>query len=279
MKSLPILRCLALVLVAPAATKAQTLLNYYSFDTATLATTGASINGAFEAGGIASTYSETLFPLGTPPTVDAAGRFGQAANFIGGSGLDTAINWGSGSATLGASFSISFWMKTPDVTASIQTYVLQTGASSGAPQNAVLFGYSPGQVQLYSTTGPNPQAVSGITLPTSLNNTWFNIAYTYDGSSFVGYLNGVQQFSHTSSLNLAASGGLSIGSARNGAAPVPGSIDDLAIWAGALSSSQVLGLQSGPVLAVPEPSTYAAIAGAGALALAAWRRRRPAASV
>jgi hypothetical protein len=248
---------------------AQTLRHYYSFDADQITTTGSFITGATGTGA-------SLVSFGGFPTIDASGRFGGAANFSTGA-FDT-LNFASGSS-LGSSFSISFWMKTPDVTAVSNTYVLQTGAGSGGFQNAVLFGYVAGKTELYGASAwggsTDPRSVSGIDLSPSLNGTWFNVVYTYNGTNLRGYLNGVEVLSATPIFDLAATGGLSIGSARNGAGLVPGSLDDVAIWQGALSAAQVLDLQSTPVLpsAIPEPSTWAMLAGAGALALAGWRRR------
>lgn len=75
---------------------------------------------------------------------------------------------------------------------------------------------------------------------------------------------------------MTAAGGFSVGGARNGAGTVPGSLDDFALWSGVLSQNQVTQLQTSDALtvsAIPEPSTYAAIFGAGALGFALWRRR------
>src|SRR5207247_1691246 len=83
-------------------------------------------------------------------------------------------------------------------------------------------------------------------LSPSLNNTWINLVYTSDGTTFAGYLNGAQVFATPMSLGLAATGGLSIGGARNGAATFPGLIDDVAILNGALSGLHVPALPSVP---------------------------------
>jgi hypothetical protein len=248
---------------------AQTLLSYYSFDSDQITTVGSFITGATGTGGV-------LSALGSGPTVDTSGRFGGAANFSSG-GLDTPSF--AGGFSLSNDFSISFWLKTADVTALANSYVFQVGGTSGGNQNAVLFGYAAGKTELYgasAVSGDDPRGPSGITLSSSLNNTWVNIAYTYNTATLRGYLNGVEVLSTPMSSLLYASGGLSIGSARNGAALVPGSLDDVAIWRGALSPVQVAELQTSSVLpgsAVPEPSTYAAICGGLMLGIAAWRRR------
>jgi hypothetical protein len=272
MHSFPIFRWTGVVLAVALAGRlpAQTLLHYYSFDADKITTAGSLIIGASGTGA-------DLTALGFAPTVDANGRFGGAANFSGGS-LDTS-NFADASS-LHQEFTISFWMKTPDVTALSNSYVLQTGAESGGNQNAVLFGYVAGKTELYGASAwsltTDPRSVSGLTLSSSLNDTWFNVAYTYDGFTLRGYLNGVEAFTTGASFDLYAAGGLSIGSARNGAALIPGSLDDVAIWRGALSPAQVLDLQSSSVLpgsAIPEPSTYAALCGGLMLGLAGWRRR------
>jgi hypothetical protein len=262
-------------LCASSLLRAQMILNYYSFDSGTLATSGSNIL-------LASGTGNTLAAFGGNPTVDAAGKFGGAANFSSGR-LDTSA-FRDGATPLGNSFSISFWMKTADVTATSQSYVLQTGGES-SPQSAILFGYVSGKAELYGGsdyTGPDdPRPISGITLAPALNNQWFNVVYTYDGTTLKGYLNGNQEFSTSASFSLEAAGGLSIGGSRHtnpvNAALVPGSLDDVAIFSGALSPSQVTFLQTSPANSlVPEPGEYAALAGATLIVFAAWRRRKAA---
>src|SRR5581483_9792425 len=126
-------------LVPAARLSAQTLLHYYSFDAGTVTTSGSIITDATGTGA-------ALAALGTGPTVDPNGRFGSAADFTAGS-LDAPSF--ANAASLGNNFSISFWMKTPDVSALAQSYALQTGNPSGSRQNAVIFGYVSGEVELY----------------------------------------------------------------------------------------------------------------------------------
>lgn len=264
---------LGLLFFSAPLTQAQTLLNYYSFDPGTVFTASGFITGATGTGA-------ALSPIGTNPTVDASGRFGAASSFAGANGLDTST-FGNGATTLGNSFSVSVWLKTSDVTALANSYLFQTGVVGGGAQNAVLFGYVSGKTELYGSSqglsgSTDPRSVSGITLSSALNNTWFNVVYTYDGTTLTGYLNGAQVFSTARDFSFTAAGGLSVGGARDGNGAFPGSLDDFGLWSGVLSAAQVTSLQSTPALgisAIPEPSTYAAIIGGVALGLAAWRRR------
>ncbi|HVY70920.1 MAG TPA: LamG-like jellyroll fold domain-containing protein [Verrucomicrobiae bacterium] len=249
---------------------AQSLVNYYSFDAGAITTSGSVI---LTASGIGSTLANRETPV-----VDASGRFGGAANFSAGR-LDTPA-FGDGTTTaLGNNFSVSFWMKTSDVTATSQSYVFQTGGAV-SPQNAVIFGYSSGLMEFFGEsafTGSNPRPSSGITLGASLNNQWFNVVYTYDGATFKGYLNGHEEFSTATTFSLTSAGGLSIGGSRNGVSfsnHLTGSLDDFAIFQGALSARQVTALQSAPAISlVPEPSEYAMVAGVALLGFGVLRRR------
>lgn len=254
-----------------ASLRAQTLDHYYSFDSAEVTLQSGRITSATGTG-------STLFAFHGGPTPDASGRFGEAANFSLGS-LDSTI-FKDGNTPLGSSFSISFWMKTSDVTAISQSYVFQTGGVP-SPQNAILFGYNLSVLELYGNafTGADPRPISGLTLNPSLNNQWFNVVYTYDGADLKGYLNGVEQFDRAAVLSMTASGGLSVGGSRNSnppnAALIPGSLDDVAIFTGALSQQQVTLLQTSPAITVvPEPRGYVVLGLALLVGHAVWRRRK-----
>lgn len=257
---------------------AQTLIGYYSLDASSLTLNGSSqITNASGTGGTLGLIG------GLSPAANASGKFSQGINFSAGR-LDTPT-WAGGTTTLGDSFSISFWMKVASVSGTPSDYVLQIGDVNGA-QNAVIWGYATGKVELFAanditgtTSGSAMRAASAISLGAELQNTWANIVYTYDGASFKGYLNGSQMFVTSLDFNLTADGGLSIGGSRNTAtnawALFDGSLDDVAIWDGALSASQVTELQTttaNAISAVPEPGTYAALLGAACLMVVLWRR-------
>jgi hypothetical protein len=263
---------LALSAVLAPLARAQTLVGYYSFDTGTLSTIGSSVLAATGTG-------SPLSLLSTAPQFDASGRFGGAVNFSGGSPLDGVF--GTGSTTIGNNFSISVWLKTSDVTAISNSYLFQTGVSGAGAQNAILFGYNNATAELYGSSqglsgSTDPRAISGMTLSSSLNNTWVNLVYTYNGSTLRGYLNGSEAFSTPATFSLIAGGGLSIGGARDGNGLFSGSLDDFAIWNGALTQTQITALQTSSALsvsAIPEPSTYAALCGVAMLGFAAWHRK------
>lgn len=169
-------------------------------------------------------------------------------------------------------------MKVSDVTGTPQSYVMQIGAENGS-QNATLYGYSPGKVELCgnTSTGTDPRSSSGMQISAGLLNTWAQIASTSNGTTLAGYINGVPTISNTISFGLTATGGLSVGGSRNTVASAAnhflGSLDDFVIYDSALNASQVMALNGSAVSAIPEPSTDAAIAGALGLGCAVWRRR------
>jgi len=230
------------------------------------------------------------------PTL-VSGRFGDALRFgpivpedaTSFGRLDTPT-FADGNTSLGNSFTISFWMKTADVTAITSSYVLQIG-DAGSVQDAVIFGYNATKVELYApasshTTPDTIRANSVLSIDPLLDNTWVHVAYTFDGSILTGYINGVEaNRKGLPGATFDATGGLSVGGSRNpdpgSAAYFAGSLDDIAIFRGALSGDQIAEIAGGSlspadfgVSAVPEPSTYAAILGASALALVVLRRCR-----
>jgi len=78
------------------------------------------------------------------------------------------------------------------------------------------------------------------TTPYSLEDgNWHDLATTYDGSTILLYVDGQQIGSGSLSLSTMASQGLWVGAATDGANPFPGALDEVAIYASALSASQI----------------------------------------
>jgi hypothetical protein len=113
-------------------------------------------------------------------------------------------------------------------------------------------------------------------------NTYADFILTRDSSGAVKAYDGASStpiFSFTDGSSIAVANGS--GSATNSVLwffrddtgntdNASGEVDRILIYDGALSGAATVGVLS----AIPEPSTYAAIFGAAALGLAAWRRRR-----
>ena len=199
------------------------------------------------------------------------GKFGQAFGF---SGSNSQVE-APAPYLLGNSFSISLWFNTSDLGQTDKYLVLQ--GSAGGNQDAILFGYVPNAVEFFpnASTGANVRVGSQITV--SQPNTWYNIIYTYDGTNFVGYLNGSMVFDIAESFSLTATGPLYIGSATQAfpSNEFVGDIDDVGIFNTALTPSQVAYLQNNSVATlsfVPEPGS-GTIIGIGVFTVVACSRR------
>ena len=68
---------------------------------------------------------------------------------------------------------------------------------------------------------------------------WHYLAATYDGSTATLYLDGVAMGSGSLSMNTSASQGLWLGDAQDGAGAFPGSLDEEAVYAAALTAAQI----------------------------------------
>lgn len=230
--------CWALLVTPAGAQTPPRLLVHQSFQTPMLTLSEGVVIAAEGVGG----PLENTLGNAEQPTFYADDERAGAVDFS--AGRLNQNEFAGGSTSVGDHFTIAFWMRTADVRQVSQSYILQVGGAQ-SPQNAVLFGYVAGLVELYvnQVTGDDPRPISGIPLPPELNNHWIHIAYTYDGVSLKGYRNGERLFSRPARLNLTATGGLSIGGSRNGnlanAAFFPGQLDDVMIWRGALTAQQV----------------------------------------
>ena len=100
---------------------------------------------------------------------------------------------------------------------------------------------------------------------------WNTLTFTSDGTTFAAYIDGKlvlsKNFGVSGSLN-----GFQFGALFGGGRDyVNGNVDNIVIWDRALSADEVKSLVTPTI---PEPSTFGLLAGAGALALVAARRRR-----
>jgi hypothetical protein len=72
------------------------------------------------------------------------------------------------------------------------------------------------------------------------NNTWYNLTMTYNGTAFIGYINGTQEFSVAKTGTCTSNGGLVIGYTTGGEdAPFSGKIASVSIYNHTLSATEV----------------------------------------
>ena len=151
---------------------------------------------------------------------------------------------------LSTNFTLAFWFKPANLTQT-NTYILERAAAGGADPNngyAVLWEYANNQVEFYAGdyTGSNPRTGSGLTLS---DTNWHHIIYTYDGSTWEGYLDGANVFSTARTFTLdGGAGALTIGAAAGGSTPAAFcncQIEDLRIFGRKLTTQEASVLGSG----------------------------------
>lgn len=104
----------------------------------------------------------------------------------------------------GNKFTIEFWFKPASLNQGAH-YLVARCSPDTSKQTTVAFGYSaPNNVEFYALghTGEHPQPGSALTLP---DTGWHHIAYSYDGATWSGYLDGAQVFSVNRVFNLSTS--------------------------------------------------------------------------
>ena len=148
----------------------------------------------------------------------------------------------SGTQYLGSAgtFTIAFQIKSASLTQS-NTWVLALGNSG---ELGVLYGYtsssSKANVDLFNNgVGAGyPATNTSITIPDTTG--WHHVAYTYDGTTLLGYLDGTQVISVTASFTLYPSGGtqLYVG-AFNAGNYFAGSMARVYMSTGKLSGAQI----------------------------------------
>ena len=154
------------------------------------------------------------------------GIIGQGMTWVGdkgsGSKKITATGLNAKEKTGGTSiFTVSCWIK--DRASTVESYICRFGQTS---QFCVLYNYKPYTVELYGPT--NIRSSSVIELPDS---GWHHIAYVYNGSKLVKYLDGELYEEKSIATTVAAfaetSHKIYIGGAAGNNNPMEGSIDEL----------------------------------------------------
>ncbi|HOD82340.1 MAG TPA: PEP-CTERM sorting domain-containing protein [Phycisphaerae bacterium] len=140
-------------------------------------------------------------------------------------------------------WTIAFWMKSSN-TAQTQKYLFQRESSVRAYQNAIIYEYSNDALELYTKSPASGDARPGSLLAAPATN-WTHVAYTYDGSTLKGYVNGEEKLSTANSFRFSTNvSNISIGSAdwSSGLGGFQGKMDDFRIYDTALSPSEVVAL-------------------------------------
>jgi hypothetical protein len=164
---------------------------------------------------------------------------------------------------------------------------LITGVGSGGANNGYYLRYS-----LYDTSYQSPNAYleanngwhgGGTTIAETgapAQNTLEQVAIVYDptGNYEAIYVNGALAASASGALlglNIIANSDLQLGqSAFNGDPTLTGTINQFSIYNGALSGTQIANDFAAGVAPVPEPSTFAMVAGGFGMLLAGFRMRK-----
>jgi hypothetical protein len=291
----------ATVLLVLAGVAAQAQTPFYSANGA--GGTGGGTAGVTITPGISPSGSSTLTDLGGSTQFS----FGTGPGGVAGESIVNAATGQAGSGvlagTLGASSSLSSFTVTMWVnlaTASLNNYrILEI--SSGSPAttgtadgNKLIFGINAGGgLQTYvngvngNSTGTDIATAgtwnNGGTLGNIAANTWYFAAITYDtvgGNSLLysGDVNDAATLAYTynnlaGALDLSSATSISLSDRFSGGRNFPGAIDDVNIYSGALTQSQIEAIRLSQLAAAPEPATLTLL-GLGSLAgLVALRRR------
>jgi hypothetical protein len=141
---------------------------------------------------------------------------------------------------LSNNFTIEFWIKLAS-TGQTNKYVIARNNSVGSGQSAIIYGFVANKFEFFadSYTGTDPRTGSQITVA---DTNWHHIGYTYDGTTWAGYLDGASVFStsRTFSLSTASLDGWYIGGANATSNYVNATMHRLAIYRSGLSANAML---------------------------------------
>ncbi len=173
------------------------------------------------------------------------GKLGKAHTFNGSTqyAATAAGATTGGINTISNAFTISFWTKLANNTQPSR-YALSKLNNAGTDNvYAVLYGYTSGQYEFYCA-GCGVGYSAGNTRIAVADTNWHHITYTYDGTTFKGYLDGVSAITPvTATFSLTASTNqLVFGAFDSSHNFFTGTLDETRIYSRALSAAEVAGL-------------------------------------
>lgn len=260
-------------LLAVAAQAQVSLIGYWKFDETTGATTLTDSGPNHFTGSLVGAGAWTSFVL-------ASGVAGNALSLN--AANQKLADLGNVLGLSGANLSVSFWIQTTQ--ANMVTVLGQHNMNGGSPNGVSFFlnaggGWgAPDKAAFYTSTpaasGRDPRSTSNIDA-----STWHQVVGIKTASNNYLYVDGSLQATtgtdalvfNTASFIVGGHGG---GTTGYYSYDFTGLIDDLQVYSGALSASDVSFLYHNAGQAIPAPATYASLAGLGALGSAVWHRRR-----
>ncbi len=162
-------------------------------------------------------------------------------------------NTGTVSATNLATMSVSLWVKVSGSGSGGNRYVLSRRRTSDGAGYAVYYHSDDGTVGVFVGDGSTSVIAQSNSTVLSLN-TWYHIGFTYDGSSLTVYVNGAVDGtgSGAATPNVTPSSGVVLGCYNNldtGGFGLLGSVDDVAVFSGQLTSGQFAAIAGTPGVA------------------------------
>jgi hypothetical protein len=189
--------------------------------------------------------------FGSPEPVFIRGYDGTPAGAVYFDGIDDyiGIDDPSGELALTTEFTLALWFRAASTDQS-QKYLLSRNAPGG--QYAIIYEYSDDRVDFFAPSrsfGDDPRAGAQSEMPI-IDTDWHHIAYTYDGSTWSGYIDGVVQFEAVIEFGLSDAFASSwwIGAANPDVNHVRGAIDDVRIYGEWLDEDEIADLASGGVV-------------------------------
>jgi hypothetical protein len=169
-------------------------------------------------------------------------RFGNANSAYTYNGTSSYINVpNSASLQFNGGITISAWINPNTIPASGASYILSKGADGGTPYSWTTFLDPTGKVgtSIFSNTTANSGGLSVALIPT---NQWTYVTFSFDGSQYKCYINGVLNYSGVSNYTTFSNiYDLKFGRRHISGLPYffNGKLDDIGIWNRALTTQEV----------------------------------------